>query len=903
MPKLVLRSFSLSALLVAISALLSCGGSHPAPINAAALAAVSVAVVPPSMSIATGTTQAFTATVNNSNVSGVQWLVNGVPGGGGNIGTIDSSGNYTAPQFIPNPPSVTITAIADADNSKSGSAQVTIIGAQVPAQVTISPTKAYLQVGTTLTLSATVTGPADTGVIWEVVNNGTVVTNGNSSLGTITSGANGSETYKAPAAVPPGGTVSIRAASHAQPNVFASCEVVISLTPPNIATVTISPASATVEATTFFDFSASVAGIANTAVTWEVNGQIGGSTVYGTIAPGTNSGTATYFAPAKPPIPNVVTVTAVSQAQATAFAAAQVTITPAPANPVSVQISGETTLPICSQAEYTATVGNTTNTSVTWQVNGIAGGDLTYGTITAEAPPNGNIATYVAPLQLPSDATVVIGAVPAAAPNEVAALDVALTNPTVTINVLDTQNGQSTAQVGVGQAIPFEGKVTAPCGAQTATWYVGQNGSYVEGGNSTLGTISPDVQANLVTYTAPATVPSNPTVTIKATADTAPSVFGTATVTINSAPVVTVSIAPSSPQTVVYLGAPGNSDVNYQATVTGTTNTDLTWEVNGIPGGDNTCACGIGTIGPNPSAPGDLTQAQYTAPAAVPSPPTVQITAVSVPFPTVVSNADQVTIINPPPPPPTITIESSTIFPIVPGQTLMPFASVACPAGGCNQIVDWSLSLPSGAPCTVAMCGSLNPTQTNAVATTYTSPPSIPTDPYFVNLTATVDSDRSVFTTVQIEITSSATTSLSISPTNPTIQAGSTGLITFTATLINAPANTEVQWELQCNSLAPAPGENCGVFTPPPLYGPGCITDGKGHTWCHAAFAIDDPPSVNISYTPPEQLGTNNNFVTNSCNPSSTSNNGLVPLVATVSGGNCTTDSCTATACITVTPP
>ena len=906
MPRLVLYSFRLSALLIAISGLLSCGGSNPAPINAASLAAVSVAVVPPSMSIPTGTTQPFTANVNNSSVSGVQWLVNGFPGGGGNIGTIDSSGNYTAPQFIPNPPNVTITAIPDADNTKSGSAQVTIVGAQVPAQVAMSPTgTAYLQVGTSMPLSAVVTGPPDTGVIWQVVNNGTVVTNGNSSFGTITPGANGNATYKAPAALPPGNTVTIRAASHAQPNVFTSCKVVISLGPPPFETVIISPAAATVEATTFFGFTATVIGAANTAVTWEVNGQVGGSTEFGSVGPGLNTGTATYFAPTKAPVQNVVTVTAVSQAQSSATATASVTIAAPPSNPVSIQISsGPSTLAICSTAEYMATVGSTvgslTNPSITWEVNGITGGDLTYGTITPEAGTNGKTANYVAPLHLPSDATVVIGAIPDAAPTKADAVDLTLTIPQVTINVLDTQNQQSTVQVGVGQTIPFEATVKTPCGAQTATWYVGQNGNYVEGGNSTLGTISPDVAANLVTYTAPATVPSNPTVVIKATADAAPSDFSTATVTINSHPVITVSITPSTPQTVVFLGAPGNSNVNYQATVAGTTNTELTWEVNGIPGGDNTCACGVGTIDvPNALVP---TQATYTAPAAVPSPATVQVTAVSVPFPTVVSNADPVTIINPPPPPPTITIEPSTIFPIIPGQTLNPSAEIVCENGGCNQVVDWSLSLPSGVPCTVATCGSLNPTQTNNQATTYSSPPSIPTDPYFVNLTATDDSDQSVFNTVRIEITSSATTSLSISPTNPTIQAGSASLITFTATLVNAPADTPVQWELQCNSLAPAPGENCGVFFPPPLYGPGCISDPSGHEECHAAFAINDPPSVSITYIPPEQLGTGN-FVPNSCISVSGPSNGLVPLVASVSGGNCPGGLCEVTACITVTPP
>jgi hypothetical protein len=73
---------------------------------------------------------------------------------------------------------------------------------------------------------------------------------------------------------------------------------------------------------------------------------------------------------------------------------------------------------------------------------------------------------------------------------------------------------------------------------------------------------------------------------------------------------ITVTVAPQSPTAVV------GETVAFQATVTGTTNTAVTWEVNGIAAGNST----IGTI----SASGT-----YTAPAAVPNPSTVTVTAVS----------------------------------------------------------------------------------------------------------------------------------------------------------------------------------------------------------------------------------------------------------------------------------
>src|SRR5262249_38534172 len=90
------------------------GGVGAAPINAQTVAAVSVQITPASMTVTTGTVEQFTAIVNGAGLQNVQWRVNGIDGGAPIIGTIDSSGNYTAPQFIPNPPTVTLTAVADA---------------------------------------------------------------------------------------------------------------------------------------------------------------------------------------------------------------------------------------------------------------------------------------------------------------------------------------------------------------------------------------------------------------------------------------------------------------------------------------------------------------------------------------------------------------------------------------------------------------------------------------------------------------------------------------------------------------------------------------------------------------------------------------------------------------------
>src|SRR5256886_1470634 len=84
---------------------------------------VSVTISPISATVAVGGTQQFTATVQNTSNTVVTWQVNGVMGGNATVGTISSSGLYAAPA---SPATVTVTAVSQADTTKSASAQVTI---------------------------------------------------------------------------------------------------------------------------------------------------------------------------------------------------------------------------------------------------------------------------------------------------------------------------------------------------------------------------------------------------------------------------------------------------------------------------------------------------------------------------------------------------------------------------------------------------------------------------------------------------------------------------------------------------------------------------------------------------------------------------------------------------------
>ena len=109
-------------------------------------------------------------------------------------------------------------------------------------------------------------------------------------------------------------------------------------------TVTLAPASSTIRCGATLSFTAKVANTTDSVVTWQVNGQAGGSASVGTI-----SATGVYTAPADLPSPAAVTVTAVSHADPAAKASATVnlqnplpvvtSVTPNPVNPGKATIT------------------------------------------------------------------------------------------------------------------------------------------------------------------------------------------------------------------------------------------------------------------------------------------------------------------------------------------------------------------------------------------------------------------------------------------------------------------------------------------------------------------------------------------------------------------------------------
>ena len=100
---------------------------------------LSVAVTPTTATLRAGATQTFSATVTGSTNTNVTWSVNGTAGGSATLGTVSATGLYTAPNNLPTPPNVTVTATSAQDTTKSGSGAVTLQN-PLPAISSVSPT-------------------------------------------------------------------------------------------------------------------------------------------------------------------------------------------------------------------------------------------------------------------------------------------------------------------------------------------------------------------------------------------------------------------------------------------------------------------------------------------------------------------------------------------------------------------------------------------------------------------------------------------------------------------------------------------------------------------------------------------------------------------------------------------
>ncbi|HXP11706.1 MAG TPA: hypothetical protein VN828_24575, partial [Acidobacteriaceae bacterium] len=236
---------------------------------------------------------------------------------------------------------------------------------------------------------------------------------------------------------------------------------------------------------------------------------------------------------------------------------------------VKIALTGPTTVTLGAQSQYAATVSGSSDATVTWSVNGVAGGDTTIGSISSQG-------LYVAPASAPQSSKVMITATSVASPSVSQSLPVALAVPPTTPvppPVIVALSGASS--VTLGTSSQYTATVTGSTNTGV-TWSV--NG--VAGGNATVGSIT---AGGL--YTAPGSEPQASNVTITATSVANPLASEGLAVLLTAPPQPPGGTGSGSAVTLV-LSGPASVTLGtvsqYSATVTGSSNTAVTWSVNGV---------------------------------------------------------------------------------------------------------------------------------------------------------------------------------------------------------------------------------------------------------------------------------------------------------------------------------
>jgi len=226
--------------------------------------------------------------------------------------------------------------------------------------------------------------------------------------------------------------------------------------------VSVVPSSASLNASLTQQFSATLTGTTNTAVTWASNpGGVGGV-----------SSSGLYTAPALIPSQQNVTVTATSVADSTRLASAIVTL-----NPIAVSVSpGAASLTASQAQQFTAAITGTFNSTVTWSITPASVGSVS------------PVGLYLAPVSIGSQQTVTVTATSSADPSKSASAIVTL-NP---------------SQVATPAFAPPAGNYSATQSVTISTSTAGASIRYTTDGSTPSSTVG-------IVYSVPVSVSSSGT--------------------------------------------------------------------------------------------------------------------------------------------------------------------------------------------------------------------------------------------------------------------------------------------------------------------------------------------------------------------------------------------------------
>jgi len=162
-----------------------------------------ISVSPPAASLYAGQSQQFTADVSGL-ANSVVWSISPT------VGSVSSTGLYTAPALIPSTQNVSVIATSTADNTRSAQATITLL----PVNVSVGPPNVTVFDGQIQQFTAAVTNTTTTGVTWSI----------NPTVGTISS----SGLYTAPSPIASTQVISVIATSTADPTKSGSVAMTIS---------------------------------------------------------------------------------------------------------------------------------------------------------------------------------------------------------------------------------------------------------------------------------------------------------------------------------------------------------------------------------------------------------------------------------------------------------------------------------------------------------------------------------------------------------------------------------------------------------------------------------------------------------------------------------------------------
>ena len=277
-----------------------------------------------------------------------------------------------------------------------------------------------------------------------------------------------------------------------------------------------------------------------------------------------------------------------------------------------------------------------------------------------------------------------------------------------------------TAALDAGNSLQFTATSSGPPTADLEWLADG-----VPGGNSASGTIS---RSGL--YTAPQQVTSNAVIVVAVSSKIDPTKASSATVTVlpGLAPIgavaVLVSITPTS------ASVPTAGRQLFTASVTGTSNTAVTWGLSGADCSGSSC----GTLSTRSLS------AVYLAPSVAPVPTTVNVIATSVADPTKSASANLIIV-------PAVVVGVTPANVSTTAGTTQQFA--ASVTGTSNTAVDWTVS---GAGCSGTACGTINSSGL------YTAPFAVPSHgTVTATATSVADSTKSASADITIQPIAGAT--------------------------------------------------------------------------------------------------------------------------------------------------